>query len=256
MWLKRKTAPPAEAEPADAAGPGGRDAEFAGGDWAPDPVCLLHVGKTGGTYLKSVVRANLAAGQNRVALMKHRYTMRDVRQIFGPEARAAFVFRDPGARFVSSFYSRQRQGRPQYTSIWSPEEATVFAFFRTPDALARALASDDQTEQSMAQFALKHVSHLAKNYAYVFGTPEAFEKRAHKVAACIELRDLDANLGWFLDRIGLANATVPEAAPRHENPAKLPGLSPEGAAILREVWADEFALYARMQALAAELRGA
>lgn len=232
-----------------------RDPFFAGIDWAPDTIGLMHVGKTGGTYLKAIVRANLAEGQNRIALMQHRHRIHDIGQNFGSKARAAFVFREPEARFVSGFYSRQRQGRPQYQSTWQPAEAPAFAFFRSPDALIKGFASGDPTELSMAHYAVENITHLKRDYTFHFGTPAEFDQRAHRVVACLDLKDLDDNIDWFLDRIGLAGAKMPPAPPRHENAPKLPGLSPEGSAIFREVFAREYVLYERMTALAAKLRG-
>lgn len=229
------------------------DVAFAGVDWAPDAIGLLHVGKTGGTYLKHVIRSNLAEGQNRIALMQHRHKLSDVGRNFGSKGRAAFIFREPEARFVSGFYSRQRQGRPQYQSIWQPAEAPVFAFFKSPDALIKGFVSDDPTEVSMAHYAMANVSHLKRDYRFHFGSLEDFDQRAHRIVACLEIKDLDANITWFLDRIGLEDAEMPEATPRHETRADLPGLSPEGSAIFRKIYAEEFELYERMQALAAKL---
>lgn len=223
-------------------------------EWAPDAVYLLHVGKTGGTYLKSVIRYNLAPRQNRVVPLRHRHSTQDVFKSGGSQARLAFVFRDPTARFVSGFYSRQRQGRPQYESIWNPGEAMAFSFFRSPDALACALDSDDPTEKSMAIFAMGQIRHFKRNYAQFFGSVEDFDRIAPAVTACLDLPDLDDNLGWFLGRLGLENAKLPQAAPRHANSQTLEGVSEAGEARLRAFWAEEYALYDRMKALAARLR--
>lgn len=221
-------------------------------DAARDAIALFHIGKTGGTFLKTILAENRGAAPYRVVLLRHVHTLEMVDRFMGPEARIAFVFRDPAARFVSGFLSRQRQGRPTYASMWSPGEATAFAFFRSPDALARGLGSDDETEKSMACFAMKTITHLDRNYRFHFGPPEAFDRLEGRVAACVDQAELDAQLEGFLARLGITAPVYPEER-RHETPGGGTGLSEAGLACLKAFWADEFALYDRMRALAARM---
>src|SRR5689334_1107802 len=85
------------------------------------PVHLLHVGKTGGTAVKHAL-AGVVTEQFRIVAHSHDITIRDVP--IGEHV--VFFVRDPISRFVSGFYSRQRQGRPRYDVPWSPNESIAF----------------------------------------------------------------------------------------------------------------------------------
>ena len=64
-------------------------------------------------------------------------------QTIAPGEPVAFFVRHPVSRFVSGFNSRMRKGRPRRNVEWSEGERWSFERFRTPDELARALASAD-----------------------------------------------------------------------------------------------------------------
>ena len=76
----------------------------------------------------------------------------------------AFFVRDPISRFVSGFYSRQRQGQPRYNFPWSGEEQQAFARFRTPSQLGVALSSLDADRRTAAVQAMKSISHVPSSY--------------------------------------------------------------------------------------------
>ncbi len=124
-------------------------------------VHFLHIGKTGGTAVGYAIEKHSGWGTPyAVCLHGHGTVLRDV-----PEGEKFFFFvRDPVTRFVSSFYSRQRQGRPRYFWPWTAEEAAAFARFATANQLALALSSPSADERSMAEMAMNHIRHVRDSY--------------------------------------------------------------------------------------------
>jgi hypothetical protein len=216
------------------------------------PVCLLHIGKTGGSYLKSILQHNAARLPESLKLCGHAPTLRTTRARFGPDRRLAFVVRDPSARFVSAFNSRMRQGRPTYNNaIWLPEEAAAFLWFETPNDLAEGLGSCSERVKSAAIFAMESITHLRKNYQHYLGSVKLLKQEDANIALCIDLDDLDANLDRVLARLGVAGAEIPADTRRHAAPPGLPsGLSPAGEAALRAYWAEEYRIYDHCRSIA------
>ena len=107
-------------------------------------VHFVHIGKTGGTAIKHVLRpifrAETETALGKVILHKgHTFKLADV-----PRGdKAIFCVRDPLSLFVSAFHSRLRKGQPKFYFEWSPAEAAAFERFPTPQALAEGLGSDD-----------------------------------------------------------------------------------------------------------------
>ena len=131
---------------------------------SPD-VCYLHIGKTAGTYVKSIAKNQAAVVSGSVRLCSHNETLNSTSKDF-PGRKIAFTFRDPADRFCSAFDSRLRNGRPTYSSIWSSEEAITFGVFRTATKLAEALDSSDDYLRSAAEFGMQSISHLRRGYSY------------------------------------------------------------------------------------------
>lgn len=109
------------------------------------PLHLLHIGKTGGTAVRT------ALGK-RVVEHGHDFVLPDLR--VGEQC--IFFVRDPVTRFVSAFYSRQRQGRPLTFHPWTEGEERAFTLFERPGDLARALAAGDAAARD-AMTAIRHV---------------------------------------------------------------------------------------------------
>ena len=164
------------------------------------PVHFLHVGKTGGTAFKHAV----AAAKDRDApvvihLHPHRFGLRDV-----PEGeRFMFFVRDPVTRFVSGFYSRQREGRPRYAARWSPDERAAFERFATPDELAAALSSTDPEKARFAQFAMRNIRHVRDGYWKWFESEEYFRSRAEDLFFIGFQESLSADFEILKSRLGL-----------------------------------------------------
>ena len=143
------------------------------------PVHFLHVGKTGGTAIKHAIEragrstARGGGGPWAVHLHRHGVTLRDV-----PDGEKFFFFvRDPVSRFVSAFYSRQRQGRPRYKGQWSRRERVAFECFLTPDQLASALDSTNEAERASARAAMTGISHVRDSYWKWFESEDYFLSR-------------------------------------------------------------------------------
>lgn len=121
---------------------------------------FMHVGKTGGTALKSVLKRANAAGPVQFILHPH-FVGSDAA---GPQDRILVVLRDPVARFVSGFYSRKRKGQPRRYSEWSRLEASAFARFDHANTLAEALSSDDAATRRAATIAMLAIEHVCSGY--------------------------------------------------------------------------------------------
>jgi len=216
-------------------------------------LCLLHIGKTGGSYLRSILRHNRKQWQRPLQLLRHRATLENTLESFGENRQLAFTFRHPTERFVSAFYSRQRQGRPTYQFNWSAEEAVAFLWFDSAEKLALALEADSEAQRSAAHFAFKAIDHLNSNLALHLISPDALRMSKDQIIACCDLRDLDAVLPDFLDRLGVAQFDMPKHPKRHAAPKPLPKLSPNAEAALRRHWDLEYRIYDAAREIAAEL---
>lgn len=136
-------------------------------------VHLLHIGKTGGSAVKHVLRAFQPTGGLTVHLHDHRTKFSDI-----PEGESVMFFvRHPVARFVSGFYSRQRQGQPRYFSPWSEDEKLAFEQFRTANELATALGATDRNERECAHRAMSSIEHVRSQYSDWLGPKEYVRSR-------------------------------------------------------------------------------
>lgn len=216
-------------------------------------ICLLHPGKTGGTYLKSVIRHNKANWSRPIKLHSHRASVMSTAQRFGPDRQLAFSFRDPVDRFISAFHSRRRQGRPTYNRMWSPAEATSFLYFNTASALAEALDTPDERLKSAAYFAFNSIMHIKANYAFHFESLTTLATEAPNIVACIDLTRFETGLATFLSRVGISDFEIPQNAELHSNPGDVETLSPRALDNLRVFWAQEFEFYAAFKEIEASL---
>ncbi len=206
------------------------------------PICLLHIGKTGGTFLRSVLKAADYLPTN-LQVLKHSDTLESTRRRYGNDRRLAFVIRDPRTRFVSAFESRMRQGRPTYNSQWSSAEATAFMWFPDANALAEALGSDDERMRSAASFAMENIQHLRLNYQHFLTSAEALEREKENIQFCIDLAELDTKLPDALAGLGITSQPNIEEAKRHAAPGQPTRLSALAERNLRDYWDKEFEIY-------------
>jgi hypothetical protein len=140
-------------------------------------VHFLHIGKTGGSAIKYVVKQYSKSTRYSIHLHPHGFGLSDV-----PEGeRAIFFLRDPINRFISGFYSRQRRGQPRYFSPWTPEEKIAFEEFSTPNQLAIGLSSNNADEKTRAELAMKSIEHVRDSFWNWFGSREYFISRTSDI---------------------------------------------------------------------------
>jgi hypothetical protein len=176
---------------------------------------FLHIGKTGGTAVKWALR-HCAVPHLMLRLHPHGVRLRDV-----PEGDGVFFFvRHPIGRFVSGFYSRQREGRPRYFSPWTPAERQAFNVFSTPNELALALSSPDPEKRSRGYHAMAHIEHVRRSYWDWFEDERYFESRLADIWFIGFLERLDDDFAVLRTALGLPSAMLPrDDVAAHRNPA-------------------------------------
>lgn len=217
------------------------------------PISILHIGKTGGSFLRSVLRHNKPRWSRVLHLGNHDSTIESTRARYGDTRELAFVIRDPLERFQSAFYSRMRQGRPTYNSAWSNSEAIAFLWFETAEELALALSGDDLRRQSAAKYAMKSIQHLNRDYRWYLGSVIDLLAERERIRMCIDLSELTARLPEVMASLGVSEFEMPKNPRRHENPDPPSPLSEAAEASLREFWAEEFELYAVARDIAGQM---
>ncbi len=123
-------------------------------------VHFLHIGKTGGSAIKYALGPATTSHQFVLHLHPHQIRLSDV----PPGENVFFFLRDPITRFMSGFFSRQRQGKPRYFVPWSPEEKIAFDYFHLPNQLALALSSPEERERAKACDAMRSIHHVRDSY--------------------------------------------------------------------------------------------
>jgi len=206
-------------------------------------ICVLHIGKSGGSFLRSILRQNKQHWTNPLHLMGPRSNLLRTANKFGPTRKLAFVIRDPGDRFVSAFNARLAQNRPNDEKPWTPEEAIAFNWFESASALATALGSDDPREFSAANFAMLHIEHMGETYANCFGSAQNLIAEVPNIATCIDLPRLDQKLPQVMASLGLSKFEMPEEPKRNEAPEPAEQLDMDARAGLRFYWPQEFRIY-------------
>ncbi len=206
-------------------------------------ICFLHPGKTGGTYLKHVIRHNESAWTQPIMLMSHRASLRSTLQEFGEDRKIAFTYRDPVDRFVSAFQSRRRQGRPTYNRDWSPGEAISYLYFDTASAMAEALDSEDERLKSAAFFAFSSIMHIKKGYQFHFESLSKLADEAPNIVGCLDVSQIETGLPAFMDALGIAQYELPPDADAHANPDTPEKLSKRALKNLRSFWEIEFEFF-------------
>lgn len=182
-------------------------------------VHLLHIGKTGGTALKHALQQQPVTRRYVVFLHPHRIRLRDI-----PEGERVFFFlRDPIPRFISGFYSRQRQGRPRIFSPWSREESEAFNRFHTPNELALGLSADSREKKEAAERAMRGIQHVRDSYWYWFENEEYFLSRRQDILFIGRQERLADDFEILKQKLGLSSRlSLPsDDLTAHRNPAGL-----------------------------------
>lgn len=192
---------------------------------------FLHIGKTAGTAVRSTLGGHETDGLYWLQLHGHDAHLSDIPD----EDWWFFVARDPIPRFVSAFYSRQRQGRPRYFTPWSEGEAEAFARFETANQLAEAIGTPEGDR------AMGSILHVSESYRFFLGD---VEPRLDRLLFVPHQDRMDADFPELCRRLGLPALTLPsEDVAAHRNPATVDRrLSEVAVANLREFYAEDLAL--------------
>jgi hypothetical protein len=210
------------------------------------PVCILHVGKAGGTALGAVIdqHRRTVPGAN-VRMYPHEDTLPALAQT-EPDAVFVFFVREPLSRFVSGFNSRLRRGRPRYDSAWSAEEAEIFAWFSDANTFAEALSSSSREERQAAEAGLQAIRHLRLGYRHYLGSVQTLEALRPRIAFIGRQEFFEEDLDRLKCLLGIDPAIVPPSDDfgAHRNPATLNKLlSARAEDNVRAFCQDEFTLH-------------
>jgi hypothetical protein len=178
---------------------------------------FLHLGKTGGTAIKAALAPFVDSGPYTILLHPHHVGLREVPR----NERFFFAVRDPADRFVSGFYSRQRQGMPRYHEPWTPEEAEAFRRFSTANALAVAISADDPVERRAAQRAMRDIEHVRDSYSKWFPRGSLRRRKSDLLYVLLQ-SELDEDFVELVRRLGLEamHPQLPEDdLDAHRNPS-------------------------------------
>lgn len=168
-------------------------------------VHLLHIGKTGGSTIKSTLNKKNIKLQNQcytVDTSAHTKTLGIVPGCY------AFFIRDPVRRYVSGFISRLREDKPLYYAKHSPAEQIAFKNFKSPNQLAEALTSSDAKMRQQAVFAMKNISHTRMDLKYYMGGKENLIKNLDRIMFVGRMEYLDKDFQTFLDILGMSKVEL------------------------------------------------
>jgi hypothetical protein len=205
-------------------------------------VHFLHLGKTGGTAVKAALQPYRRYDDLHLLLHGHSTTLADV----PPGDPFFFFLREPLARFVSGFYSRQRQGLPRYHVPWREGEQRAFARFADPEALALGLYDEDAELQAAARDAMTSIMHVRDGFSTWLGSPEAFASRSDDLLLIGFQETLAHDVGRLAERLGLPPLELPrDGIAAHRDPvADRPPLSARARADLERWYAADVEFYA------------
>ena len=216
-------------------------------------VHFLHIGKTGGTAIKHALNG-VSTERYEIHLHPHQYRLRDA-----PVGDGVFFFlRDPIARFVSGFHSRQRQGLPRAHFPWKRAERLAFSRFSTPNGLAIALSSEDAEERAAAVSAMNSIGHVKFHYWNWFGDESYFVSRSRDVLFVGRQEILDEDFERLKTVLGLpAGISLPEDdVESHRNPPDLdPSLEAGAVENLRGWYREDYRFVALCEELFIPARG-
>lgn len=209
---------------------------------------FLHVGKTGGSAIRHALRP---LAREDIVLCGHEVTLADI-----PDGDKAFVaIRHPIDRFVSGFYSRFRRGRPLFDNPWSEAESEGFAEFKTANALAETLWSDDLEEQLRARALVEASGHIRSFLKDWFGDIQTLTRLSGRISLIIHQPDLNTDFERVKRIIGAPDARLPsDPLHRHANSDHFDRtLSDRGIANLQRWYEEDIFFYGACLALREEM---
>lgn len=205
--------------------------------WKRRKVHFLHIGKTGGSAIRSALKQHRKTPRYTLELHGHRVSLKDI-----PRGElVVFFLRDPISRFISGFYSRQRKGQPRFFLDWNDQERKIFEAFQTPNELAHALADETSPDHETALKAMKAIRHL-QHYNQWYEDLDYFESRIADVLYIGFQETLDSGFHELKGILGLDESIqLPgDDVGAHRNPGGLDRTIDEaGIAALEEWYAED-----------------
>ena len=166
------------------------------------PYQFIHIGKTGGTLIREVLRSLPEEHRLRFRFHSHDVTLPQALET-RPEMPVFFSVRRPEALFVSGFNSRRRQGGPTYDQPWNPRERVAFSLFRTPNELAEALSAADPHVRACAEFSMLTINHVRKGLRWYLHGTECLAEHRDRIAFILLQERLEPDLRAFAARVGV-----------------------------------------------------
>jgi hypothetical protein len=203
----------------------------------------LHIGKTGGSFIKRVVKDPTSFVVEPQLLVPFGHNIRHEHLPAG--SRFILGTRDPLTRFVSGFHSRRRRMGERGRQRLKRAERAAFARFATPNDLAEALSAADPAARAAAEAAMRAVRHVNEPHEWWFADRARLEAdiRAGRVDR-VRQEHLNAELRAVLEAHGfvLAPGKLEDRPRVHINPdGDGPALSPLAEANLRRHYAADYA---------------
>lgn len=158
---------------------------------------LIHIGKTGGSNLKSTLK-NVKLNKFELIFHPHEVGLIDI----PIGEKYFFCTRDAIERFQSGFYSRKRKGQPRYYSEWSESEKISFNKFSTPEELASSLDINEDSYQD-AKFAMKSITHVNSSYWDWFHSEEYFNSRLSDLFFIFRMEYFDEDFEDFKKKLDI-----------------------------------------------------
>jgi hypothetical protein len=203
------------------------------------PVHFLHIGKTGGTAVKHALKGHVDTGYYKVQLHPHGVRLRDIpvgEKVF-------FILRDPISRFISGFNSRKRKGQPRHHFPWSPGEEIAFKLFDTPNALGKALLSENEEIRNRAVEAMHSIQHVNSTYSNWLESRPYFLSRIADIFSIGFQETLAADFAILKKKLGLPETVdLPQdEVQSHRSPRDLDThLDKEVIENLQRYYADDY----------------
>ena len=207
---------------------------------------FMHLGKTAGTTVKSVVKSLKEHGEVTPFVTGHKISLQTVLERF-PNAKLSITLRDPLERIISGFNSRLRQGRPIYDRMWTAREAAAFSLFNNVEDYFRACISTREFDISAARFTTRAVSQVSNGYARLFA--DALTVRSHITRFyCIgHISNMQQTLSGIFSPLAVDPAYYENVAPMHVSGASsisvLNKFSPHEILALKTYFDAEYQIY-------------
>lgn len=207
---------------------------------------FLHISKTGGSTLAIYLKAyNKVHPDHKVTKYSHKVGLAKALES-DPDAEVSFFIREPFSRFLSGFYSRQREGRPSHYHAWSKAEKRTFTRFKTANELAEALSSWNPFIRFAARSGMRSIGHVRRTYASVLGSVATLEASRDRIGFILRQDQYDADFARMIRVLGLDPAIelpkddqLTHKAPSGEDRR----LSERARANLANWFAEDFPIY-------------